>query len=202
MQDQTPKLPENSRGILPGIKAGGLASGPAVDERATLLRFEQAVLPHLDAAYNLARWLLRDVHDAEDIVQQSCLRACRAFGQFRGGDARSWLLTIVRNACFSELRQQRGAPEPMIDETVAAPVGAGDPHLALVRRVDREALAAAIEQLPAVFREVFVLREMEGLSYQQISDVAAVPVGTVMSRLARARQRLQETLKDQISQET
>ena len=169
----------------------------------TVLRFEQAVLPHLDAAYNLARWLLRDAHDAEDIVQQSCLRALDAFDRFRGGDTRAWLLTIVRNACFSHLRQRRRHDEDVeavesIDAQLAAPSAESDPHLALLRRLERDALAAAIEQLPAVFREAFVLREMEGLSYQEIADVAGVPVGTVMSRLARARQRLQETLSNPV----
>ena len=173
----------------------------------TFIRFEQAVLPHLSAAWNLARWLLRDRHDAEDIVQQSCLRACRGFATFRGGDARAWLLTIVRNACYSELsrrRRQRGeanarASESLDDADLPAPPAVGDPQLALLRRMDHEALAAAVEALPDVFREVLVLREMEELSYQEIAEVASVPVGTVMSRLARARQRLQEALAGKIS---
>jgi RNA polymerase sigma-70 factor (ECF subfamily) len=177
------------------------------DGGETFIRFEQAVLPHLSAAWNLARWLMRDRHDAEDIVQQSCLRACRGFATFRGGDARAWLLTIVRNACYSELsrrRRQRGedgsrSTESIEESDVAAPPGDGDPELALLRRMDHEALAAAVEDLPAVFREVFVLRELEGLSYQEIADVAGVPIGTVMSRLARARQRLQEALAGKIS---
>jgi RNA polymerase sigma-70 factor (ECF subfamily) len=177
-----------------------------VADHVTVLRFEQAVLPHLDAAYNLARWLLRDAHDAEDIVQQSCLRALDAFDRFRGGDTRAWLLTIVRNACFSHLRQSRRHDEDVetvgsIDTQLAAPSAESDPHLALLRRLERDALAAAIEQLPAVFREAFVLREMEGLSYQEIADVAGVPVGTVMSRLARARQRLQETLSNPVQEQ-
>jgi RNA polymerase sigma-70 factor (ECF subfamily) len=171
-----------------------------VADRMTVLRFEQAVLPHLDAAYNLARWLLRDGHDAEDVVQQSCLLACRSFERFRGGDARSWLLAIVRNNCFTHLRQQRGATQSL-DDAMPVSTSAGDPQLALDQRIDREALAAAIEDLPAVYREVFVLREMEGLSYQQIAEVADVPVGTVMSRLARARQRLAESLRGQTSLE-
>jgi RNA polymerase sigma-70 factor (ECF subfamily) len=166
----------------------------------TLLRFEQAVLPHLDAAHNLARWLLGDVHDAEDVTQQACLRAFDRFDRFRGGDARAWLLAIVRNACFTHARQRRAGAAALvetreaIDEQFAAPTADADPQLALLRRIDREELAAAIEQLPLVFREAFVLREMENLSYQEIADVAGVPVGTVMSRLSRARQRLQETL--------
>jgi RNA polymerase sigma-70 factor (ECF subfamily) len=167
-----------------------------VSEQKTLLRFEQAVLPHLAAAHNLAYWLLRDAHDAEDIVQQSCLRAFGAFDNFRGTDARSWLLAIVRNGCFTELRRRRGQRTTLeaLDEELAEPDRAGDPHTALVRQLDADELAAAIGRLPDVFREAFVLREMEGLSYGQIAEVAGVPVGTVMSRLARARQRLQQSL--------
>ena len=163
------------------------------------------MLPHLDAAYNLARWLLRDDHDAEDIVQHACLRAFDGFLKFRGGDTRAWLLTIVRNACFSFLRKRRQedlqSSESIDQQLIAAPDGQHDPHLALLRRIDREAMAAAIEQLPAVFREAFVLREMDGLSYQQIADVAGVPVGTIMSRLARARQRLQEMLSNPVNEQ-
>jgi RNA polymerase sigma-70 factor (ECF subfamily) len=176
-----------------------------VSEENTLLRFEQAVLPHLPAAHNLAHWLLRDAHDAEDIVQQSCLRAYRAFDRFRGADARSWLLAIVRNGCFTELRRRRGqrgqqtALESM-DEEVAAPQSVTDPQAALFRQIDADALAFAIEKLPEVYREAFVLREMEGLSYSQIAEVASVPMGTVMSRLARARQRLQESLAGHVGQ--
>ena len=167
-----------------------------------LLRFEQAVLPHLDAAHNLARWLLRDRHDAEDIVQHACLRAFRAFAAFRGEDARGWLLTIVRNSCFTELRRRGQHPmrEIVGDDTPAPPGDRdGDPAAAMLRRLDREALAAAIEELPALFRETFVLREMEQLSYQQIADVTGVPIGTVMSRLARARHRLQQALTGKVS---
>jgi RNA polymerase sigma-70 factor (ECF subfamily) len=169
------------------------------EDSKSLARFEQAVLPHLPAAYNLAQWLMRDPHDAEDIVQQSSLRAWRAFGSFRGEEARSWLLAIVRNACFTELRRRRGGPpiarEPLDDHELAAPQHSTDPHDALLKRLDTEALAAAIEKLPEVFREAFVLREMEGLSYSQIAEVSGVPVGTVMSRLARARRRLCEMLE-------
>ena len=140
---------------------------------------------------------MNDSHDAEDVVQQSFLRAYRAFETFRGDDARSWLLTIVRNGCFTELRRRRGrrnGHEPL-DEDVPSPADdAGDPHAALVRRIDADSLGDALQRLPDVFREAFVLREMEGLSYSQIAEVVGVPVGTVMSRLARARQRLAEAL--------
>ena len=162
-----------------------------------ILRFEQVVLPHLPAAFNLARWLMRDVHDAEDVVQQACLRACKAFSEFRGTDARSWLLKIVRNSCYTELRRTKRAipaPPDVIDASNEAPHSHGDPHRALLQQIDRESLADAIEQLPDAFREVFVLREMEQLDYAQIAAVAQIPIGTVMSRLARARRRLQEAL--------
>jgi RNA polymerase sigma-70 factor (ECF subfamily) len=166
----------------------------------SLSRFEQTVLPHLPAAYNLAQWLMRDPHDAEDVVQQSSLRAWRAFDSFRGEDARSWFLAIVRNGCFTDLRKRRGGPpitrEPLEDHDFAASERSTDPHDALLQRLNAEALAAAIEKLPEVFREAFVLREMEGLSYSQIAEVSDVPVGTVMSRLARARRRLCEMLGD------
>jgi RNA polymerase sigma-70 factor (ECF subfamily) len=158
--------------------------------------FEQVVLPHLDAAYNLARWLTRREHDAEDVVQESYLRAFNAFGQFHGGDARCWLLTIVRNTCCTWLtRNHERAPAASFDgdlHDVAS--GAPDPHDLLQRHVDRDAVRRAVEELPVEFREVLVLREFEGLSYQEIASVARLPIGTVMSRLARARRRLGEAL--------
>jgi RNA polymerase sigma-70 factor (ECF subfamily) len=170
----------------------------------SLLRFEQAVLPHLSAGYNLARWILRDQHDAEDVVQQACLRACRAFGDFRGSDVRAWLLTIVRNACYSELRRRRGrvaGADALGERDIAAPEQTSDPQAILLQRIDREALAGAIDELPEPFREVFVLREMEQLSYAQIAEMTGIPVGTVMSRLARARRRLAQALGGDVAAE-
>lgn len=156
--------------------------------------FEQAVLPHLNAAYNLARWLTRNPHDAEDVVQEAYLRAVRYYGGFSGGDGKAWLLSIVRHTCFTWLRKNRPAELAPLDEEAASAVdGEADPAdpetLALAAR-DRALLNRLIQALPPEFREVIVLRELEELSYREISAVTAVPVGTVMSRLARARARL------------
>lgn len=166
------------------------------DEDRGRRRFEVEVLPHLDAAYNLARWLARDDATAEDVVQTACVRALRFFGGFQGGSARAWLLTIVRNTFYSGLRQQRAQePEAVFDEeihTVESP--ASGPEADLLRHADSAQLRQAVAALPAVFREVIVLREIEGLSYKEIAAVAGIPIGTVMSRLARARQHLQDDL--------
>ncbi len=161
-----------------------------------LERFERAVLPHLDAAYNLARHLVRNADDAEDAVQEACLRAMRYFGGFRGGDGRAWLLAIVRNACYTQLRRGRAdAAATEFDEEIHT--AAGDepaPEADLARKLTAESLERALERLPLVFREVIVLRELEDLSYTEIAEIAGVPIGTVMSRLARARARLQRDL--------
>ena len=160
--------------------------------------FEQVVLPHLDAAYNLARWLTHRDHDAQDVVQEAYLRAFKAFDQFHGqsGDARCWLLTIVRNTCFSWMQRHRPAAstvpfEPTMHERQN---DASDPLVILQLRDDRQAVRRAIEELPVDFREVLILREFENLSYQQIATVTDLPLGTVMSRLARARDRLHKSL--------
>ena len=163
-------------------------------ERARL--FEEAVLPHLDAAYNLARWLAGNDHDAQDVAQEASLRAFKFFGSFRGENARAWLLTIVRNTFYTWLRKNR-PQEKMVEmddealdiEDSTANVQAVHPQFA-----DADAVRAAIAQLPLEFREMVVLREMEGLSYKEIADLADVPIGTVMSRLARARKLLQKSL--------
>jgi RNA polymerase sigma-70 factor, ECF subfamily len=161
------------------------------------------VLPHLDAAYTLARYLTRNEHDAEDVVQDACLRALKYFEDgFRGEEgtsARAWLLTIVRNTAFSSRRRQR--PNAVVlefDEAQHSGAVADEhPEAALLRRAAKEALGRALDRLAPEFREVIVLRELEGLSYKEISDVAGVPVGTVMSRLSRARTRLQQALREE-----
>jgi RNA polymerase sigma-70 factor (ECF subfamily) len=172
------------------------------DEKRT--RFDQAILPHLDAAYNLARWLLHSGHDAEDVVQEACLRAFRSLDGFHGTDGRAWLLAIVRNTCYTWLERQRAArPATTFDEGVhcgSAP--AESPESRLARREDRDLLRAALEELPPEYREAIVLRELEGLSYKDIAGVAGVPLGTVMSRLARARERLQQSLTARRNEES
>jgi len=158
--------------------------------------FEQTVLLHLDAAYNLARWLVRSPTDVEDVVQESCLRALRFFAGFRGGDSRAWLLKIVRNTCYSWLRKNRPAQlADEFDETVHGMDGTiENPEAQLISRVETERLRKVIEMLPVTFREVLVLREIEGLSYREISEVTGAPMGTVMSSLSRARQKVREQL--------
>ena len=160
-------------------------------------RFEQTVLPHLDAAYNLARWLTRNDQDAQDVTQEAFLRAFRFFDGYQGGNSRTWLLTIVRNACFTWLGRNR-PPESTeeFDEEIhsAETSGLPDPEIQALASADRETLRRAMEELPGVFREALVLREIEGLSYKEIADVGSVSIGTVMSRLARARTRLRQSL--------
>jgi len=161
------------------------------DDRA---RFEAVVLPHLDAAFNLARWLLRSRADAEDVAQDALLRAFRAFGTYRTGNARAWLLQIVRNTCFTWLRQNRqGEDLAEFDENLMPQEGANPETLAIASS-NREELTRALETLPAGFREILVLRELEGCSYKEIAEITARPIGTVMSALARSRQQLREAL--------
>jgi RNA polymerase sigma-70 factor (ECF subfamily) len=158
--------------------------------------FERTILPHLDAAYNLARWLIGNDRDAEDVAQEASLRAFKFFSGFRGGDARAWLLTIVRRSAWTWLRSNRRHEETVeFDEELH---GGGDhsstPEAALTRAGDVEAVRQAIASLPAIFREVLVLRELEGCAYKEIAEIAGVPIGTVMSRLTRARGQLQTAL--------
>jgi RNA polymerase sigma factor (sigma-70 family) len=170
-----------------------------------LERFECLLLPYMTAAYNLARWLLGREDDAEDAVQEAYLRAFRAFDQLAGDNPRAWLLTIVRNSCYSALRNQRNHDVIPFDETVhsqepgrgiaqAASGWAAGPERIASARSERDLLHAALQELPRAFREVIVLRELEGLSYKEIAQVTGVPIGTVMSRLARARRQLRDVL--------
>ena len=156
-----------------------------------LQRFERVVLPYLDDAYTLARYLLRDEHDAQDVVQDASLRALRYFDGYSGGDPRAWLLAIVRNCSFTT-RQRRKAEEAIhvVDaDDVALPAG-NEADAAAVESSDRGRVQRAIDALPREFREVIVLRELHEMSYREIGDVVGVPIGTVMSRIARARKRL------------
>ena len=154
------------------------------------------VLPHLDSAYNLARWLTGNEHDAADVVQEAFLRAAKFFDSFRGGDARPWLITIVRRTCFDWLERNRSRqPLTVFDEELHSdPSDDLDPAQLAQRHENREILRQAISELPVEFREVLVLRELEGLSYKEIAAVTSLPAGTIMSRLARARERLRHCL--------
>jgi RNA polymerase sigma-70 factor (ECF subfamily) len=154
--------------------------------------FERRVLPHLDAAYNLARWLVRDPASAEDVVQEAMLRALRYHAGLRG-DAKPWLLQIVRNVAYAGIAARRKAAEMPLDENAAsAPADtAGDPEMALARQQQRRHLDDALAALPDELRECLVLRELEEMSYKEIAQVTGVAIGTVMSRLWRARRALQ-----------
>lgn len=161
-----------------------------MQEQSKISRFEQAVLPHLDAAYNLARWLTRNEADAEDVVQEAYLRAFKFFGGFHGENSRAWLLTIVRNTSYTWLQQNRAHElTTEFDEEIHS-IESDNPETMLLERADRALLKQALEELPVEFREVVVMRELEGLSYKEIAGMIDVPIGTVMSRLARARKRL------------
>lgn len=164
------------------------------------LRFEQLILPHLDAAYNLARWLTHNDQDAQDMVQEACLRAYRFLPGFHGGNSRAWLLTIVRNTCYTWLHQQH--PNEVFNEKLHdVESEALDPENIYLHSLNQERLKRAIEALPLELREVTVLRELEDLSYKEISSVAHIPMGTVMSRLSHARKRLQRDLAKRTSEE-
>jgi len=160
-------------------------------------RFEHLVLPHLDAAYNLARWLVGNPADAQDIVQEAFLRALRFFDGFRGGDSRAWLLKIVRNTSYSWVRKNRPAQlTDEFDENIHSDEMSGENAEAkLLSRAESERVRNALEALPLAFREILVLREIEGLSYKEISEVTGVAMGTVMSSLSRARKRLRDQLR-------
>ena len=168
-------------------EAHGTSGGPG---------FEDVVLPHLDAAYNLARWLVRNPQDAEDIVQEACLRAVRFFGGYQEGNARAWLLRIVRNTAYTFLERKRpGELAQEFDETVHTGDRVQlDAEATLLQSVENRMLQEALEGLPVRFREAIILRELEGLSYKEIAEVMGVPIGTVMSSLARGRTRLRDFL--------
>jgi RNA polymerase sigma factor (sigma-70 family) len=161
-------------------------------------RFEWLLMPHLGAAYNLARWLTRSEHDADDVVQDAYLRAFRGFSGYRGGDARTWLLRIVRNTSYTWLRQRRGETvSEGADELAELPDDdAVDPEAQLIGQADAARVRTALDTLPVELREAVVLRELEGLSYKEIAEVADVPLGTVMSRLSRGRKHLERALRE------
>ncbi len=161
-------------------------------------RFQEVILPHLDAAYNLARWLTRNDQDAEDVVQEACLRAFKSFGGHRGGDGRAWLLTIVRNTGYTWLQKNRARQSvlPLDEELYNVPCEGADPEVRMLQSIDGQIVRQALEELPTEFREVMVLRELENLAYKEIAHIADIPIGTVMSRLARARKLLRQRLME------
>jgi RNA polymerase sigma-70 factor (ECF subfamily) len=165
-------------------------------EHSQTPNFEQAVLPHLGAAYNLARWLTGNEQDAQDAVQEAYLRAFRFFPGFRGGDARGWLMKIVRNTCYTWLRANRPLQDATeFDENLLPPDDhSPNPEEALLQNDSDTSVRKALETLPTSFREVLILREMEGMSYKEIADITGMPRGTVMSSLSRARGRLRQAL--------
>jgi RNA polymerase sigma factor (sigma-70 family) len=174
-----------------------------VDRGDSRTRFANVVMPHLDDAYGLARWVMGNRADAEDVVQEACLRAFRGIGGFTGGNGRAWMLTIVRNAAYDWLRKNRSPAIVHVDDLEvvermqladnATPTG-DNPEAALIARADEAKLEAAIAGLPAVFRDTLVLRDVQGLDYREIAAITGVPIGTVMSRMARARSRVIATL--------
>lgn len=188
---------------------------PVSGEKAKARRFEQVVMPHLNSAYNLARWLTRNEADAQDVVQEACLRAFKYFDGFDGQFANAWLLKIVRNTCFTWLKSNRSAEETLAlddnieevdrDENVvelnASSLGRS-PETLLIEKRDAKRLDELIGRLPPVYREVLILREHEEMSYQDIAEIVGVPIGTVMSRLARGRQLLQSMWRGSKTKDT
>jgi len=167
-----------------------------LSDQSKAVRFEEVALPHLAAAYNLARWLIHNQQDAEDVVQEAYLRAFKFFSGYYGGDSRSWILTIVRNTCYTWLQQNRAlqVTDSIDDKLDEIEPDLADAEVLMLRSVDSQIVRQALGDLPVEFREVVVLREMEGLTYKEIADIVDVPIGTVMSRLARGRKRLQTLL--------
>ena len=178
-------------------------SEPDHAERAELASFEETMLPHLDAAHNLARWLLRNEQDAQDVVQEAYLRAFKSFGGFHGSNGRAWLLTIVRNTSYTLLKKNRAVDlTTTFDEEIhATDHDSASPAAVLEHAEEAELIRKAMEELPAEFREILALRHQEGLSYKEIGEIVKIPAGTVMSRLARARAKLREYLAVQIGKE-
>ena len=175
-----------------------------MNERA---RFEQQVLPHLDAAYNLARWLTRNDQDAEDVVQEAFVRAMRYFDKLRGDEARPWLLGIVRNTCYTWLRKNRpselvptedGAMEVHMQTLGEVTAFDANPEVIMLRTANRKLVNQALEELPVAYREVVVMREIEDLSYKDIAAIAGIPAGTVMSRLSRGRELLRQAIEQRL----
>ncbi len=172
------------------------------EEQNGVKRFEQTVLPHLATAYNLARWLTRNEQEAEDLVQEAYLRAFKFFDSFRGPSSRAWLLAIVRNCFYSRYSKKGQDMTIVFEEELHGGLSEDlNPEILVLRSVNNQLLKTALEELPVEYREVIVLRELEELSYKEIAELAGIPIGTVMSRLARARKRLLQRLTNDSSRE-
>jgi RNA polymerase sigma-70 factor, ECF subfamily len=184
------------------VSSGPHGDGLGLDDKA---RFSSVVTPHLDAAYSLAQWLTRNRADAEDVVQEACLRAFRAISGFAGGNAKAWVLTIIRHTAYSWLGNNRQEALVAVDDLEAVELAQADPgdpnaetpETTVIALSDTEQLRTAIAALPAPYRDTLVLRDIEGLDYREIAKVTEAPIGTVMSRLARARHRLITAIKKQ-----
>jgi RNA polymerase sigma-70 factor, ECF subfamily len=178
-----------------GVKNPAINSESRSESRLQL--FEELILPHLDSAHNLARWLMGRGDDAQDVVQEAYLRAFRFFDGYNGGDAKAWLMEIVRNTCFTRHRREKRNLTTVVFDEAAHTSSGGRPNAEemLVQASNRSILQNCIERLPATFREVIVMRELEEMSYLQIAQATRLPVGTVMSRLSRARKRLGDCAK-------
>src|SRR5581483_10536169 len=195
-------IPCQRKIFLVGINRGGEWFILMKARNEDTKRFEQLILPHLNAAHNLARWLTRSDSAAQDVVQESCWRAVKSLHRFMDGNARAWLLTIVRNQSYSWLKESAGEryavdiddEEAMSEKDKATLVHTDTPEIWTQRMQDRQALQNGLEALPVIFREVIVLKELEELSYKEIAGVTEVPIGTVMSRLARGREMLKKEL--------
>jgi RNA polymerase sigma-70 factor (ECF subfamily) len=185
---------ERAFGSEPSSSGAYVVKNSVVLSDSRMRLFEEVILPHLNAAYNLARWLTRNEHDAQDAVQEAYLRAFRFFDGYRGRDGKSWLLEIVRNTCFTFLRREKRNVMSVVFDEAAHTLAVNSPNAeeALVEASKKTIMRSCIEGLPEAFREVLVMRELEEMSYRQIADVAGVPAGTVMSRLSRARKRLED----------
>ena len=178
------------------VKTQTTSMGVAPSSSDKAARFNRIVVPHLDAAYNYARWLTRNGADAEDVAHEALLRALQFFDSFNREEVRPWLLAIVRNTFYTWLKKNRPLElaEPFNDDSAGAPSQSADPSEAAILNADRRALGEAIERLPREYREPLILREFEEFSYQEIATILEIPIGTVMSRLARARQRLAQAI--------
>src|SRR6267154_6496402 len=175
---------------------------PDAAQEHELASFEETMLPHMDAAHNLARWLLRNEQDAQDVVQEAYLRAFKSFSGFHGSNGRAWLLTIVRNTSYTLLKKNQAVVFTTFDEEIhVAADEFASPATILEHGEDAELIIEAMDALPAEFREILALRHQEGLSYKEIAEIAQIPPGTVMSRLARARGKLKEYLAARIGKE-